>query len=261
MTEIETNNQVFPAEVEVREIHYADIKECLLNGLADFAKAPLFGLFFGGFFTLAGIVIVSFLYFVEKSWMIYPMLAGFPLIGPFAAVGLYEVSRRISNNSPLVWKEVLGVVLEQKNREIPWMAFVILFVFWIWMYQVRLLIALILGRMSFSSFTEFFEIITGSMQGWAFIIVGHIVGACFSLFLFSVTVVALPLLLERNVDFITAMITSVKTVIKSPVVMLSWGVFVTLAVIVSLIPMFLGLLVVLPVLGHTTWHIYKKAIV
>ena len=98
-------------------------------------------------------------------------------------------------------------------------------------------------------------------EGILFLVVGHVVGAFFALLLFSTTVISFPLLLEREVDFITAMITSFKTVIASPVVMLSWGVFVTLCVMVSFIPAFLGLLVVLPVLGHTTWHIYKKAVV
>lgn len=261
MTELESKDFIASSELEVREIQFSDIKECLQKGVADFSRAPLFGIFFGGIFTVSGFLIVLSLLVFDKGWMIYPMLAGFPLIGPFAAVGLYEVSRRINENSPLHWREILTVVNRQKSREIPWMAFVMLFIFWIWMYQVRLLIALILGRMSFSSFTQFFDIVTGSVQGWIFIVVGHIVGACFSLFLFSITVVSLPLLLEKEVDFVTAMITSMKTVIKSPVVMLSWGVFVTLSVIASLLPMFLGLVFVLPILGHTTWHLYKKAVV
>ena len=162
---------------------------------------------------------------------------------------------------PLAWNAILSVIWQQTGRELKWMAFVILFIFWIWMYQVRLLIALILGRMSFTSWDKFFEIITTTPEGWTFVIVGHVVGAFLALFLFSVTVVSMPLLLERDLDFITAMITSVKSVLESPVVMLSWGLFVTVAVMASFIPAFLGLLFVLPVLGHTTWHIYKRAVV
>lgn len=246
---------------EVNALSFGDLKECLANGFADFRNAPFFGLFFGGIFAFGGLLIVQSLYVWEKGWMIYPMMIGFPLIGPFAAVGLYEVSRRLSNGSPLAWNEIFRVVSLQKSRELPWMAFVILFIFWIWTYQIRLLLALILGRISFTSWGAFFEIISTTPQGWAFVIIGHIVGACFALLLFSLTVVSLPMLLERELDFITAMITSVKAVLASPVVMLSWGVFVTLAVMASFIPLFLGLLVVLPVLGHTTWHIYKKAVV
>ena len=249
-----------PQMPRVNALTLTDIKECFAHGISDFGRAPLFGMFFGGVFVLIGLFIAQSLFVWQKSWMMYPMLIGFPLIGPFAAVGLYEVSRRLEAGQPLSWSAVLGVVREQSSRELRWMAFVLLFIFWVWMYQVRLLIALFLGRMSFSSLGEFFQIVTGTPEGVLFIIVGHVVGAFFALMLFSTTVISFPLLLEREVDFITAMITSFKTVLASPFVMLGWGVFVTLAVLASFIPAFLGLLIVLPVLGHTTWHIYKKAV-
>lgn len=245
----------------VNALTYNDLRECLLHGLRDFGRAPIFGLFFGGIYALGGIAIVMSLYVWEKGWLIYPMLVGFPLIGPFTAVGLYEISRRLGTNQPLKWNEILTVVVRQRTRELPWMAFVILFLFWIWMYQVRLLLAIFLGRISFTSWDRFFEIITTTPEGWMFVIVGHIVGACFALLLFSITVISLPLLLDSELDFISAMITSVKTVLNSPLIMLAWGVFVTLAILASFVPMFFGLLFVLPVLGHTTWHIYKRAVV
>ena len=246
---------------DVNTIGFNDLKECLDQGLSDFRKAPLFGLFFGGIYAFGGILIVQSFIAFEKGWLIYPVMVGFPLIGPFVAVGLYDVSRRLQVGQPLVWNEILSVINRQTSRQLPYMAFVMLFIFWIWIYQVRLLIALFLGRMSFPDFETFFQIITTTPQGWAFIGVGHAVGAGFSLVLFSLTVVSIPLILDRDVDFITGMITSVKAVFKSPIVMLSWGIFVTLAVIAAFVPLFLGLLVVLPVLGHTTWHIYKKIVV
>ena len=244
----------------VNTMHFHDLRQCLRLGIKDFLAAPLFGLFFGSIFAAIGIMIVASLFVWQKSWMIYPFLIGFPLIGPFAAVGLYEVSRRIQNNSPLIWREILGIVYAQSHREIRWMAFVILFIFWIWMYQVRLLVALMLGDMSFSSMESFLNILMNTSQGLTFIVVGHIVGAILALVLYSITVISMPLLLDREDDFITAMITSVSAVLKSPLVMLAWGIFVTLAVLLSFLPLFLGLLVVLPVLGHTTWHIYQRAV-
>ena len=269
MSDSETDNdKVSPVEreplvpmPEVNALSFDDLNVCLRQGLSDFFKAPLFGLFFGAVFAFGGIFIIQSLFVWNKVWMIYPVMIGFPLVGPFAAVGLYEVSRRLDNGLPLTWDAILSVVWQQTGRELKWMAFVMLFIFWIWMYQVRLLLALILGHMSFPSWDKFFHILTSTTEGWVFILVGHVVGAFLALVLFSLTVVSIPLLLERDRDVITAMITSVRTVFESPIVMLSWGVFVTLSVMVSFIPAFLGLLVVLPVLGHTTWHIYKRAVV
>lgn len=244
----------------VNALSVEDIKQCLVQGWSDFRNAPQFGLFFGGIYMAGGLLIVQSLLVWDMSWMIYPVAIGFPLIGPFAAVGLYEVSRRLQAGEPLAWNKILSVIRFQGSREMSWMAFVILFIFWMWMYQVRLLVALFLGRVSFSNLERFTEIVTSTSEGIAFLMVGHVVGAGLSLILFSTTVCSIPMLLERNVDFVTAMITSVKVVIASPLVMLGWGMIVTLLVIAAMVPAFLGLLIVLPVLGHTTWHIYKRAV-
>ncbi|WP_425358800.1 DUF2189 domain-containing protein [Aquibium carbonis] len=249
-----------PSMPRVNALTVADLRECLMLGLSDFARAPLYGLFFGGVFAAAGIAIVLGLTAWDMPWMIYPFAIGFPLIGPFAAAGLYEVSRRLEIGRPLDRAQVLSVIWAQRRREISWMAFVMLFVFWMWMYQIRLLIALFLGRMSFSTLEKFATIVFTTQQGWIFLAVGHVVGAALSLILFSITVVSIPLLMERQIDFVTAMITSVKAVIASPGPMLGWGVFVTIAMLVACAPFFLGLLIVLPVLGHATWHIYRRAV-
>jgi uncharacterized membrane protein len=245
---------------DIRTISFGDIRDCVSLGLADFARAPAFGLFFGGVIALCGIGIVAALAVFHKPWLIYPFAIGFPLIGPFVAVGLYEVSRRIEAGKPLVWGQILGVVLAQRSREVVWMAFVMLFIFWIWMYQIRLLLAIFLGQMSFSSFDRFADLLLHTPQGWLFLAFGHVIGAILALSLFALTVVSIPLLLDREVDFITAMIISVKAVVTNPVVMLGWGVIVTLLVIAASLPFFLGLLIVLPVLGHATWHLYRRVV-
>ncbi len=254
------HNRAAATMPEVNAVTVADIRASLAEGLSDFARAPAFGLFFGGIFALGGILIALALTAWEVPWLIYPFAIGFPLLGPFAAAGLYEVSHRLETGRPLLWGQVLTAVWAQKSRELSWMAFVMLFFFWIWMYQVRLWIALILGRMSFSTLDRFLTVVFTTPQGWIFLVIGHLVGAALSLVLFSITVISIPLLMQRDVDFVTAMITSVKAVLASPLVMLGWGVIVTLAVIVACVPFFLGLLVVLPVLGHATWHLYRRAV-
>jgi len=245
----------------VRAIGFGDILSCLWLGWSDFRQAPLYGLFFGSFYAAWGILISAMLTVLHMAYLVFPVSIGFVLIGPFVAVGLYEVSRRLERGEALTWSGVLGVIWLQRQRELGWMAFVMLFVFWIWMYQVRLLLALFLGFQSFSDFAGFVRVVLTTSDGLWFLIVGHIVGAVLSLVLFSLTVISCPLLLEREVDFITAMITSVKTVTQSGAPMIAWGLFVVAAIIVGSLPAFLGLLVVLPVLGHTTWHLYRRAVV
>lgn len=251
---------VFPGMPAVGGVTGADIGRALRAGLSDFRRAPTYGLFFGAFYALGGLVIALSLTRWHVPWLIYPCAIGFPLIGPFIAVGLYEVSRRLERGEALRWSGVLGLVWAQRRRELGWMAFVMLFIFWVWMYQIRLLIALVLGRLSFSTLPKFIDIVFTTPEGWLFLALGHLVGAVLALILFSLTVVSVPLLLERDLDIVTAMATSVRAVLASPAPMLGWGLVVTLLVLVGAASAFVGLVVVLPVLGHATWHLYRRII-
>ncbi|SON56398.1 putative integral membrane protein [Hartmannibacter diazotrophicus] len=171
------------------------------------------------------------------------------------------MSRRLEAGEPLSWGSLFSAMWAQKGRELSWMAFVVLFVMLMWMYQVRLLLAIFMGFQSFASFDVFIMKVLTTGDGLMFLAIGHLVGAALSLILFSLTVISFPLLVEEDRDFITAMITSVKAVILSPIPMLGWGLIVTLVLVVSLVPFFAGLIVTLPILGHTTWHLYRAAVV
>ncbi len=246
---------------QVRRIGVGDILDALAAGLADVRAAPAYGLFFGGLYAGAGLAIVLLAYAYGMAYLAYPLGIGFALIGPFAATGLYEVSRRRAAGRALDWAGVLGVIWAQRNRQLGFMAFVTLFVLWIWMYQVRLWLAIFLGFRTPSTLAGFLEVVFTTPEGLAFLAVGHVVGALLALVLFSITVVSFPLLLERELDVVTAMITSVRSVVTSPGPMIGWAACVTALLILAMAPAFLGLVVVLPVLGHTTWHLYKKLVV
>ena len=245
---------------EIRAIGLTDVRSALIEGWRDFMRAPLIGLFFGGFYVAGGLLILVALSYFGQSWMVFPVAIGFPLVGPFVAAGLYETSRRLASGEAITWTGVLGVVFRQRERELGWMAFVVLFIFWIWMYQVRLLTAIFLGFQSMSTIGAFLRVLTTTGDGAAYLLVGTLVGAALALVLFSTTVIAMPLLLDREHDFVTAIITSVRTVVTNPVPMLAYAVIVAAAAILALAPAFLGLLVVLPVLGHATWHLYRRVI-
>jgi len=243
----------------VRRIKVADIAEALGLGLRDFQAMPFYGLLFGALYASGGNVILLCLTAFGLVYLAYPLAAGFALIGPFVAIGFYEVSReREAGEKPSlhsIWSTV------KSRSEIGWMAFVTLFIFVIWMYQVRLLIALLIGlNASFSSLHEFITVVLTTNEGLVFLGIGNAVGAALSLVLFSLTVVSFPLLLDRDVDFVTAMITSVRAVVTSPLPMISWAAVIVVLLIASALPYFLGLLVTLPVLGHTTWHVYRRIV-
>jgi len=243
----------------VRRIAAADIAEALGQGLRDFQAVPLYGLVFGAFYAAGGIAIVLSLTRFGLVYLAYPLAAGFALIGPFVAIGLYEVSRRREAGLPVSLGAIWATV--RTRGEIGWMAFVTLFVFVVWMYQVRLLIALLLGlNASFGSLQEFITVVLTTNEGLLFLAIGNAVGAALSLILFSLTVVSFPLLLDRDVDFVTAMITSVRSVVTSPLPMIGWAALIVILLAVSAMPYFLGLVVTLPVLGHTTWHLYRRII-
>ena len=243
----------------VRRITVTDIAEALGEGLRDFQAAPLYGLAFGAIYAAGGIVILLSLTAFGLIYLAYPLAAGFALLGPFVAIGLYEVSRRREVGQLLSMRGIWSTVTSR--GEIGWMAFVTLFVFVIWMYQVRLLIALLIGlNASFSSLREFITVVMTTNEGLLFLAIGNAVGAALSLILFSLTVVSFPLLLDRDVDCVTAMVTSVRAVVMSPLPMIGWAAIIVILLIVSALPYFLGLLVTLPVLGHATWHLYRKIV-
>ncbi|MGO9356745.1 MAG: DUF2189 domain-containing protein [Xanthobacteraceae bacterium] len=254
-----TNSISGKSDPVVRKITAADVADAFGEGLRDFQAKPLYGLISGGIYAAGGILILACITALGMTYLAYPLAAGFALIGPFVAIGLYEVSRQREAGLPVsmpgIWRTI------RSRSEIGWMAFVSLFIFIIWMYQVRLLLALFLGlHVSFSSFQEFLSVILTTTEGLTFLVVGNIIGAVLSVVLFSLTVVSFPLLLDRDLDFVTAMITSVRAVVTNPGPMIGWAAVIAVLLLVSALPLFLGLLVTLPVLGHTTWHLYRRLV-
>jgi uncharacterized membrane protein len=260
MNETATEEYTHKPLPEIRSITVDDVYASLSEGWADFKAAPQYGLFFGGIYALLGIVILLELWIVDQPLWIVPLALAFPLVGPFAAIGLYEVSRRRELGEPLDWSEILGVVWRQRGGQMPFMAFIILAGFMIWIWVARLIVALFLGRMSLPVYSDFSALLaTGN--GIAMVVIGTVIGGVIAFLLYSITVVALPLLLDREIDFVSAMITSFKSVLINLHPMLIWAGVIATALFVAMIPFFLGLIVALPVLGHATWHLYRKLIV
>jgi len=242
---------------EIRRIALVDLLAALRAGIADFRRAPLFGLFFSAVYVVGGFLMV-WLAAGHVIWTLATSL-GFPLFAPFAAVGLYEVSRRLELGQPLDWRGVLGVVWAERGRQVPWMGAIIVFFFLFWTFLAHMIFALFMGLSSMVNITTSLDALW-TTPGLQMIAAEIGVGAVLSFLLFAMTVVSLPLLLDREVDFITAMLLSIQAVQQNLPVMLVWAAFVAISGLLALVPWFLGLIVVLPVLGHATWHLYRRTL-
>ena len=242
-----------------QKVMLGDLLEVLGLGLRDFRAAPFYGLFFSGTYTVGGWLLILLLLEFDLPFLVYPLAAGFALIAPFIASGFYVISHQLEKGEPLSWSIVFGTVRLMFSRDLGWMALVTGFSLFIWLDIAALLTFGFLGFQVFS-FSNIFETIFTTPAGWAFLVIGNSVGALIAFAVFSYTVISIPMLFDRDIDFVTAMITSVRFVKKNPLVMAVWCVTIAVLTAISLLSGFVGLLIVLPLLGHATWHLYRRAV-
>jgi uncharacterized membrane protein len=244
---------------EVLHVEWSDLRESLAAGWRDFLAAPLYGLFFAGVYVLGGWLVVWAVSVKGQVWWTLPASAGFPILGPFIAAGYYEISRRLEHGLPLRRGEILATVFRQKDGQIPSIAAVLVVYFLFWNFLAHMIFALFLGNATMTNVSTSLAIFA-TPEGVGMLALGTAVGAVFAGVLFALMVVSIPMLMDRHVDFVTAMLTSFALVRESPVVMLTWGAGIAAALFAGMVPAFLGLFVVLPVLGHASWHLYRRAI-
>ncbi len=243
--------------INLRQLTLSDIGAVLRAGLRDFRRAPQFGLFFSAVYVVGGFLLI-WVGAGHVSWTLATSL-GFPLIAPFAAAGLYEVSRRMEAEQPLEWRGILGIVWNERTRQLPWLGAIIVIYFLFWTFLAHMIFALFMGLSTMTNISESLEVFL-TPSGLMMIAVELGIGAILAFLLFSMTVVSLPLVLDREVDFVTAMLTSMKAVRANLFVMLVWAMIIAVLSLLALLPWFLGLMVVLPILGHATWHLYRKVL-
>ncbi|MEM9473828.1 MAG: DUF2189 domain-containing protein [Pseudomonadota bacterium] len=242
---------------EIGQLTLHEIRSALRAGIYDFRAAPAYGLFFSAFYVIVGAVLIL----VNAGTFVWTLVLslGFPLVAPFAAVGLYEVSRRLECDEPLVWSEILGVVARERARQIPWMGAILLIVFLFWSFFAHMLFALFMGLSTLTNISSSYEALLTS-NGLTMLAMQVAVGAGVAFLVFAATIVSLPLLLEKELDFVTAMIVSFRAVGQNLGVMLVWAAVIAGLLFLGMLPLFLGLFVVLPVLGHATWHVYRRTL-
>jgi len=243
---------------ELGAVTFADMRAALSSGLRDMARAPLYGLIVAAICVAIGYLLAAITLVTGHSYWLVFAAVGFPLFGPFAAVALYETSHRLEEGAPLVFREIFGVVLHQTTRQLPSLCAVIVIVFLFWFFIAHMIFALFLGLSTMTNVSSSYEVyMTG--DGLTMLAVGTGAGAAFATVLYMITVFSMPMLLDREVDFVTAMITSFAAVRDNFVPMLLWGGFIAVVTFVAMLPGFLGLFVVLPMFGHASWHLYRAA--
>jgi uncharacterized membrane protein len=259
MTEGETAPVPIRKSPEVATITVATVLRALAAGLRDMQRAPLLSLSFGLLYAGFGWLILFLMIRMNYGSYTYPMATGFALVAPFAAGGLYEISRRLENGMAISAGAIFSSFFNKNGQAISIMAVVTTFSYLIWLDIAAAIYVLFFGLKPLSLSALLDAVIT-TPRGMVFLAVGNLVGAALALVVFSITVVSLPLVFDRDVDFVTAMITSVKSVLANPKPMLVWCLIIGFLLALSLASLFAGLLVVFPLLGHSTWHLYRKVV-
>jgi len=244
----------------VRHIGAHDVVDALRLGLADFAAMPTHAVFLSIIYPIVGLILVLLTLGQGVLPLLFPIAAGFALIGPFAALALYELSRRREKGMETSWREAFAFVHAPAIGGILALGLLLLLIFLVWVATANAIHEATFGFAPAASIPDFLEQVFFTPEGRRLILIGNGVGFLFALMVLVISVVSFPLLLDRNVSPIVAIMTSVRAVAANPIPMALWGAVVAVSLFLGSLPFFVGLAVVLPVLGHASWHLYRKVI-
>ena len=253
-----TDNAAAP---QIRKIGFADLKYALTRGLDDFLAMPSHAVFLCLIYPIIGIALARMAMGNNVLPLLFPLAAGFALVGPFAALGLYEMSRRREAGLDVSWKHALDVFRSPSIGAIAVLGLMLVAIFLVWIAVAQAIYVAYFGYTPAAAMSDFFHQVLTTPAGWGLIIVGNGVGFLFAVLALTLSVVSFPLLLDRDVGAATAILTSVRAVLASPLAMAAWGLIVAALLVIGSLPVLLGLTVVLPVLGHATWHLYRKVVI
>ena len=249
------------SQPRIKTITTMDLREALRRGWEDFMAQPSHLVFIAVIYPIAGILLAQLTVSYNIFPLLFPLLSGFALIGPFAAIGLYEVSRRREKGLNSSWSHALEVLRSPSIGQIILLGAILTGLFLAWLFSAWFLYRGILGLPADVSTTDFLRALFTTADGWIMIVIGNSLGLLFAILAFSISVISFPLIIDRHVDAPTAIRTSIAAVEANPRVMMYWGLMVTGLLVLGCLPVLVGLIVVMPVLGHATWHLYRKIVV
>jgi uncharacterized membrane protein len=249
------------APPQTRHLTRQDLRTALAKGWADVQAFRSDVIFVCLLYPIIGGLLVALAVSGAYIQLLFPILTGFALTGPVAAIGLFEMSRRREKGMPTSWLALFDVIRSPKFGGILVLSLFHLVVFMVWIMLANLLFNMTLGPEVPGSITALVRDVVSTPAGWVLAVVGTFAGFCLAVAVLAISVVSFPLLLDRDVSLAVAVTTSVKVARENPVVIATWGLIVAGALALGAIPALLGLVLVLPLLGHATWHLYRAAVV
>ncbi|WP_134498551.1 DUF2189 domain-containing protein [Microvirga pakistanensis] len=247
-------------ELTIRRIGLSDLMDALRRGMADFWAAPTHLFFLCLMYPVIGVFFAGLAFGNNMLPLLFPLMSGFALVGPLAAVGLYEISRERERGQEVSVSSVSNVFRSHAIGSIAALGVLLMVIFIAWILAAQAIYQSLFGWHAPQSMSAFLQEVFTTRNGWTLIVVGNAVGFVFSAVVFCLSVISFPLLLDRDVGAIPAIVASFRAVAANPGPMLVWALIVALALAIGFIPLFIGLAVVLPILGHATWHLYRKVV-
>ncbi len=248
------------APIEIADLRVSDLEEALMKGLDDFRAFRTDVMALVVVYPILGALLTGFALHRQLLPMIFPMVAGFALLGPVAAIGLYELSRRREAGLRANWGDAFAVMGSPSFMPILALGGFLVGLFLVWIFAAFTLYDVTLGPEPPASAGAFLHAVFTTPEGWAMILVGVAVGAVFAAAALAVGLISFPLLLDRHVGLPRAVVTSVQVALHNPAVTAAWGAIVVILLGIGVLTLMVGLIFVLPVLGHATWHLYRRAI-
>ena len=249
------------AEPVIRTIDFSDIRIALAKGYEDFMEMPTQLVFLGVIYPIVGLVAARAASGGALLPLLYPLIAGLSLMGPIAALGIYELSRRHEKRLPTTWLNAFDALRSPAIGSIVALGLVMCVIFVAWLFAAQAVYRATMGNELHGSFWGLLGQVLSTAAGWRLLLWGNVVGFFFALLILMLTVVSFPLLLDRHVGLRVAVRTSIRAVLRNPVPMAAWGIIVAAFLAVGCLPLFVGLAVVMPLLGHATWHLYRRVVV